>query len=280
VAVDRQTVGVTAPLTPDDVLAALDPEQQAAAPAQELLASVLGEDLGARESAVRRSRRLAAFPARASVFVVLVPFGVDVSTAGLTRLARAVEPAVRAADDRGIVLVQEGSVVALVGADVDLERLQRAMYRRVRVPLTVGSGRPVDDVRSFPGAHRQAQRAAAIGRALGRVNQVNRFDDLGVTRLLYQLPEHERKAFTRDVLGEVAGDSPTAVEARRVLRSFRATNGNATESARRLFLHHNTFRQRLAKLQAVVGDFVTDPDRRLAVFVALDLHRLDNDRDA
>jgi DNA helicase-2/ATP-dependent DNA helicase PcrA len=31
VAVDRQTVGVTAPLTPDDVLAALDPEQQAAA---------------------------------------------------------------------------------------------------------------------------------------------------------------------------------------------------------------------------------------------------------
>ena len=30
-AVDRQTVGVTAPLTPDDVLAALDPEQQAAA---------------------------------------------------------------------------------------------------------------------------------------------------------------------------------------------------------------------------------------------------------
>lgn len=255
-------------------------EQRAAAPVQELLAVVLGEDLAARESAVRRSRRLAAFPARPAVFLVLVSFGTDVASAGLSRLARAVEPAIRAVDARATVLVHEGSVVALVAAEVDLDRLQRAMYRRVRVPLSVGASRAVDDVRSFPGAHRQAQRAAAIGRALGTANRVNRFDDLGVTRLLYQLPEHERKAFTRDVLGELADDGPAAVEARRVLRSYRATNGNATESARQLFLHHNTFRQRLAKLQERLGDFVTDPERRMAVFVALDLHRLDNDREA
>lgn len=254
-------------------------EERAAAPVQALLAAVLGEDLAARESAVRRSRRLAAFPARSAVFLVLVPFGTDVSGDGLSRLARAVEPAVRAADDRATVLVHEGSVVVLADADLDLDRLVRAMYRRTRLPLSVGAGRPVDDVRGFPGAHRQAQRAAVIGRALGAVNRVTRFDELGVTRLLYQLPEHERQAFVRDVLGPAAGPDAAALEARRLLRAFRATNGNVTEAARLLFLHHNTFRQRLARLQQQVGDVVGDPDRRLAVFVALDLHRLDADRE-
>jgi hypothetical protein len=255
-------------------------EERAAAPVQALLGAVLGEDLSARESAVRRSRRLAAFPARPAVFCVLVPFGADVSTAGLTRLARDVEPAVRAADDRATVLVHEGSVVLLLDAEVDLDRLVRAMYRRTTVPLSVGAGRRVDDVRGFPGAHRQAQRAAVIGRALGSANRVTRFDELGVTRLLYQLPEHERQAFVRDVLGAAAGTDAAALEARRVLRAFRATNGNVTEAARLLFLHHNTFRQRLGRLQQQLGDLVGDPDRRLAVFVALDLHRLDADREA
>ncbi|MGY1770136.1 PucR family transcriptional regulator [Blastococcus sp. SYSU D00813] len=254
-------------------------EERAAAPVQALLTAVLGDDLAARESAMRRSRRLAAFPARPALFLALVPFGADVSSAGLARLARAVEPAVRAADDRATVLVHEGSVVVLADAELDLDRLVRAMYRRTTVPLSVGAGRPVDDVRSFPGAHRQAQRAAAIGRALGAANRVTRYDDLGVTRLLYQLPEHERRGFVRDVLGAAAGPDATALEARRVLRAFRSTNGNVTEAARLLFLHHNTFRQRLAKLQQQVGDFVGDPDRRLAVFVALDLHRLDADRE-
>lgn len=254
-------------------------EERTDAPAGRTLAALLGDDLAAREAAVRRSRRMAVFPARSAVFLVLVPFGRAVATAGLQRVAQAVEPAVRAADERGVVVVHEGSVVVLVGAGVDLDRLQRAMYRRINLPLSIGAGRPVDDVRSFAGAHRQALRAAVVGRALGSANRVTRFDDLGVTRLLFQLPEHERRSYARDVLGQVADDTPAGAEGRRVLRAFRAANGNVTEAARQLFLHHNTFRQRLVRLRAEVGDVLEDPDRRLAVFVALDLHRLDTERD-
>jgi hypothetical protein len=252
-------------------------EDESEAPARECLAAILGEDLTARESAVRRSKRLVLFPARPTVFVVVMPFGVTVGRVGLDRLSRLFESPAKALDRRALLLVHEGAVVLLVSEHVDLDLLVRGLNRRAPVALSVGSSRPVTDVRGFAGAFRQAQRATTIGRRIGTANRVNRYHDLGVYRLLYQLPEHERRAFVQETLGTVAGTDQEAVESRRVLRSFRRTNGNVAESARQLFLHHNTFRQRLAKLQSVLGDFLGDADLRLAVFVALDLHRLDND---
>jgi hypothetical protein len=252
-------------------------EDESEEPARECLAVILGEDLAARESAVRRSKRLVLFPARPTVFVVVMPFGVTVGRVGLDRLSRLFEPPAKALDRRALLLVHEGAVVLLVAEDVDLDLLVRGLNRRAPVALSVGSSRPVTDVRGFAGAFRQAQRATTIGRRIGTANRVNRYQDLGVYRLLYQLPEHERRAFVQETLGTVAGTDQEAVESRRVLRSYRGTNGNVAESARQLFLHHNTFRQRLTKLRSVLGDFVGDADLRLAVFVALDLHRLDND---
>jgi sugar diacid utilization regulator len=209
------------------------------------------------------------FPARPTVFVVIMPFGVTVGRVGLDRLSRLFESPAKALDRRALLLVHEGAVVLLVSERVDLDLLVRGLNRRAPVALSVGSSRPVTDVRGFAGAFRQAQRATTIGRRIGTANRVNRYHDLGVYR--------ERRAFVQETLGTVAGTDQEAVESRRVLRSFRRTNGNVAESARQLFLHHNTFRQRLAKLQSVLGDFLGDADLRLAVFVALDLHRLDND---
>ena len=61
-----------------------------------------------------------------------------------------------------------------------------------------------------------------VGRALGTANRVNRYDDLGVSRLLFQLPEHERRSFARDVLGALAEDTPAAREAVAAVLRFRS----------------------------------------------------------
>jgi hypothetical protein len=251
-------------------------EDEIDAPSRVCLAAILGDDLAARASAVRRARRLALFPTRASVFVVVVPFGATVGRPGLARLARLFETSVKALDGRAVLMVHEGAVVLVLAETVDLMQLVCGLHRRAPEALSVGASRPVADVRGFAGAFRQAQRAATIGRRIGTANRLNRYQDLGVFRLLYQLPEHERRAFVRETLGSVAGNDQDAIESRRVLRSYRGTNGNVAESARQLFLHHNTFRQRLSKLCNVLGDFIDDADVQLAVFVALDLHRLDN----
>lgn len=247
------------------------------APARDLLAIILGEDLVAREAALRRARRLQAFPRRRSVVVVLEPFGSPLSQTGMARLVRHLELTLHAEDDRAVMVLHEGSVVILVSADIALDRLLRTLRRRASLPLAVGTSRVVDDSRSFPGAYRQALRAATLGRRLGRANQVTDYDQLGVLRLLYQLPEHERRAFALEVLGPLAGDGEDAAAQRGVLHALRAVHGNITEAARRLFIHPNTLRQRIARIESQIGPFLADADRRLTVFVALDLHLLDAD---
>lgn len=245
--------------------------------ARDLLTAILGDDLVAREAALRRSRRLQAFPQRSAVVVAVEPFDAPLSRAGMRRLARQFELAVHAEDDRAVMAVHEGSIVLLVGADVIMPRLLRTMRRRAALPLVAGTSGAVDDSRSFPGAYRQAQRAATIGRRLGRANQVTDYDQLGVLRLLYQLPEHERRAFVQETLGPLAtADLPDAATLRSVIHALRATHGNISESARRLFIHPNTLRQRVHRIETLIGPFLGDPDRRLTVFVALDLHLLDD----
>lgn len=246
-------------------------------PARDLLAVILGEDLVAREAALRRARRLQAFPRRRSVVVVLEPFGNPLSATGMSRLARHLELTLHAEDDRAVMVLHEGSIVILVGADVATDRLLRTLRRRASLPLAVGTSRVVDDSRSLPGAYRQALRAATLGRRLGRANQVTDYDQLGVLRLLYQLPEHERRAFVTEVLGPLAEADEDAAGQRGVLHALRATHGNITEAARRLFIHPNTLRQRIARIESRIGPFLVDADRRMTVFVALDLHLLDAD---
>lgn len=246
--------------------------------ARDLLTAILGDDLVAREAALRRARRLQTFPQRSSVVVALEPFDAPLSRAGMRRLAHQLELALHVEDNRAVMALHEGSIVLVVGADIIMSRLLRAVRRRSALPLVAGTSGAVDDSRSFPGAYRQAQRAATIGRRLGRVNQVTDYGHLGVLRLLYQLPEHERRAFVEETLGPlVSADVPDAAMLRGVVHALRSTHGNISESARRLFIHPNTLRQRIQRIEALIGPFLADADRRLTVFVALDLHLLDDD---
>ena len=88
-----------------------------------------------------------------------------------------------------------------------------------------------------------------------------------------------RRAFAHEVLGSLVADDGGADAAamRSVLHALRSAHGNITEAARHLFIHPNTLRQRIARIESLIGPFLADADRRMTVFVALDLHLLDSD---
>ncbi len=142
------------------------------------------------------------------------------------------------------------------------------------IVVSVGIGRtavdPLDLHRSFG----EARQALSIGRWARGPGDVTAFDDLGLDRLLVAVPASDAAAFCADELGKLeAFDAARGTALVETLETFLATR-NAALAARRLYLHYNTLKNRLAKIEELIGPYLDDPERCLSLALALRLRRL------
>src|SRR5690606_7437872 len=115
---------------------------------------------------------------------------------------------------------QPGAAVA------ELQRMVERIVRGVsgdrgggRRPFSVGTSRLVHGFEELPGAYQQARRATEVGRRFSGGNSTSHFDDLGIHRLIGLIPDTEELVvFARDILGELAEETPQAAELRATLR--------------------------------------------------------------
>jgi PucR family transcriptional regulator, purine catabolism regulatory protein len=196
------------------------------------------------------------------------------------RFSFAWESAVRMHDPAAPVVGFAQEVIALlpIAAGADPDRLVRTVVRVVsgdggggRRSFATGVSRVVDDPEQIPEAYEQARRAVQVGRKLHGTGAVAHFDALGSFRLLSLVREPaELRRFVDETLGELATSAePEATELRHTLQVLLDTNLNVAEAARRLFVHYNTLRYRIGKLERLLGPFPTDPDLRLDLALAL-----------
>lgn len=148
---------------------------------------------------------------------------------------------------------------------------------RSQVAIAVGLGRPAS---GLPGIQQSLRDAEQALRAAVRLpdRRVVRFADLGVLRLI--LPLHAADAaaladFCQDTLAPlIRADAHHDDALLGTLEAYFAANGNLTEAARRLKLHRNTLMYRLHRITDLLGTPLDDPDLRLALQLALKIHRL------
>jgi purine catabolism regulator len=139
-----------------------------------------------------------------------------------------------------------------------------------RRSFCAGVSRLVSDPAEIADGYSQARKAVRVGRRVHGPGSVSHFDSLGVHRLLSLVPDPaELTAFAAEVLGELAADSPEALDLRATLQTLLDTNVNVAETARLLHFHYNTLRYRIGKLERIVGPFSSDPHLRLDVALAL-----------
>jgi purine catabolism regulator len=140
--------------------------------------------------------------------------------------------------------------------------------------VSIGIGRPAPDPLDLHGSFGEARRALSIGRWGSGPGNVTAFDDLGLDRLLVAVPDPEVAAFCALVLGPLeAHDAARGTSLVVTLETFLSTR-NAALAARRLYLHYNTLKNRLAKIEEIIGPYLDDPDRCLSLALALRLRRL------
>ncbi|TMC13270.1 MAG: hypothetical protein E6J41_00985 [Chloroflexi bacterium] len=142
-----------------------------------------------------------------------------------------------------------------------------------RAALTIGVGGTCRDALEVAGAYAQARRTVGTLRRLGRRGQVAAFEDLGIHRLLLQVPDlEELRSFAREVLGALNDH-----EARhrsglaRTLAVYLRENGSLQRAARELHVHPNTVTYRLNRVEDITGLDLDRYQDRLMAQVALEI---------
>ncbi len=181
-----------------------------------------------------------------------------------------------------IVWTRSTSVAALVAphtADPTerrqiAERLREELDQRVTVvTVSIGVGRRVDDPLQLPRSYVEASRSVDVGRwAKGRhVTEV--FDQLGLERLLASTPADDLAEFVDQAIGKLVDyDRANDTDLVETLGMWLETH-NMAESARRRFVHYNTLKNRLDRIESIVGPVLTDSARSLECSVAIYVFR-------
>lgn len=154
------------------------------------------------------------------------------------------------------------------------EGLQRELDERLRTEtVSIGVGRRVDNPMELSRSFTEANRAVAVGRwAKGRhVTEV--FDELGLERLLAATATDELAEFVRRAIGPLVDhDRAHDTELVDTLAVWLETR-NMAEAGRRIHVHYNTLKNRLQRIEAIIGPVLTDPARALECEVAIHVAR-------
>ncbi len=198
------------------------------------------------------------------------------------RFARAWTSAVTQGDAEAVVVGagDEVTVIAGVTAEESVERTTARVERWVgdvhgvggggRLTFSTGISRTAADLHALPAAYQEARKAVEVGRRLYGEQAISHFDALGVFRLLSLIDDEEEvRAFISDTLGVLADRSASSADLRETLRVLLDKNLNVAETAREMHFHYNSLRYRISKLERILGPFMTDARRRLAIHLAL-----------
>lgn len=185
-------------------------------------------------------------------------------------------------DERTIAWERSSEVAVLLPADELSSGGVRAAVQQLRsrlsegmpqARLTVGFGRAALTPEELPRSFAEARRALTVGRWSGGTDDVYGFVDLGVERLLAGCDDGELSQYRDELIGPLLRhDVERGTDLLASLETYLLTR-NVAESARRRYVHHNTMRNQLYRIEQLLGPFLDDGERCLSLALAVRVHR-------
>jgi len=122
--------------------------------------------------------------------------------------------------------------------------LQKEGFKNVRIAY----GTTVGEIKEVSRSFKEAKMALDVGKIFFGERDVVAYSELGIGRLIYQLPIPLCKMFIREIFG---GKNPDEFdeETLTTINKFFENSLNVSETSRQLFIHRNTLVYRLDKLQ-------------------------------
>jgi sugar diacid utilization regulator len=194
------------------------------------------------------------------------------------RIRESIEHFMTTRAPEAIVSAREAEVVVVTAATPDPRKLGAACLARLaelfpgaKVVIGIGGActDPAEIARSYDQAHRTTQTLWRLGRAGG----VAAFEDLGIHRLLLQVPDlNELRSFAGEVLGKLSEhEHEHKSEYLSTLACYFRENNSPQRASRLLHVHPNTVAYRIKRIEEITGLRLDNYRDRLIAQVALEI---------
>ena len=154
----------------------------------------------------------------------------------------------------------------------DLEKLARSIVDTLSsefyTKAVVGIGTAVVGVKDLARSFKEAQIALEVGKVFDTDQSIVSYDNLGIARLIYQLPTTLCEIFLKEVFKTGSIDSLDH-ETLFTINRFFENNLNVSETSRKLFVHRNTLVYRLEKIKKLTGLDLREFDDAIIFKIAL-----------
>ena len=116
----------------------------------------------------------------------------------------------------------------------------------------VGIGTTVTGIKDLARSFKEAQSALEVAKVFDTERTIVSYDNLGIARLIYQLPTTLCEMFLKEVFKRGSIESLDQ-ETLFTIQRFFENNLNVSETSRKLFVHRNTLVYRLEKIKKLTG---------------------------
>lgn len=172
-------------------------------------------------------------------------------------------------DSENIVLVKE---VEENVSHEKLENIAKTIFDNLQsealTTVTVGIGTVVKGVPDLAKSYKEAQIAIEVGKAFDEEKNIINYENLGIGRLIYQMPTTLCELFLSEVFKTGSIDSLDR-ETLLTIQKFFENNLNVSETSRQLYVHRNTLVYRLEKIKKLTGLDLREFDDAVVFKVAL-----------
>lgn len=156
---------------------------------------------------------------------------------------------ITAVDEKNIILVKE---VKQTESYEDLSKTAKVILDMLNTEamtkVHVAYGTIVNEIKDVSRSYKEAKMALDVGKIFYSGRNVVAYNNLGIGRLIYQLPMPLCKMFIKEIF---EGKSPDDFdeETLTTINKFFENSLNVSETSRQLYIHRNTLVYRLDKLQ-------------------------------
>ena len=167
------------------------------------------------------------------------------------------------------------AIIKQIGGNVTAEDLEKmavniedTLKNELRIKTIIGIGTVASHLRELADSYKEAQTAIEVGKVFDTEKSVMHYENLGIGRLIYQLPTTLCEIFLREVFKKNSLDSLDQ-ETLFTINKFFENSLNVSETSRKLFVHRNTLVYRLEKIRKLTGLDLRQFDHAIVFRVAL-----------